>query len=97
MNHEASRCVDFGRWAAGTWTTKTPGIRFAIGHIYSRNDWPYDIGGPALTFGRRTWAVFALCCAEYKARKVDPWAKENQAHQPLVPSRRGLARLAWWR
>ncbi|MGG2460168.1 hypothetical protein ACO0M4_10160 [Streptomyces sp. RGM 3693] len=98
MNREASRFVEFDRWTAGTWRTKLPGIWFAIGYTYSRNERPYGIGGPAITFGRRTWAVFALCSrAEYKGRKVDPWVKESEEFQPLVQPRRGLARLAWWR
>lgn len=94
MKREASSFVSVGRWTAGTWTTRTPGIWFAIGYTYSRDVRPYGIGGPAITFGRRTWAVFALCSrAEYKARAIDPWAKENEEFQPLPSS----SRPRWWR
>ncbi|MFD3514858.1 hypothetical protein [Streptomyces sp. NPDC058657] len=91
MKRTADGFVDFGRWTAGTWTTATPGIWFAIGYTYSSSvGRPHRIGGPALTLGRRTWAVFSLCSrAEYKARKVDPWEKASEDFQPL-PRRR------WW-
>ncbi|MFI1012610.1 hypothetical protein [Streptomyces sp. NPDC020965] len=89
--------VDFGRWTAGTWTTDTPGIWFAVGYTYSRAERPYGIGGPAITLGRRTWAVSALRSrAEYRARKRDPWAKGSEEFQRLPRARRGLRRL-WWR
>lgn len=98
MNREAPRFVDFGRWTAGTWTTRTPDIWFAIGCTYSRNERPYGIGGPALAFGRRTWTVFALCSRpEYKARRIDPWKTESEEFPALVPPQRGLARMLWWR
>lgn len=98
MKRAAAGFVDFGRWTVGTWTTATPGVWFAIGYTYSRTVKPYGIGGPAVTLGRRTWAVFTLCSrAEYKARKRDPWAKESEEFQPLPRHRRGLERLLWWR
>ncbi|MFE3139683.1 hypothetical protein [Streptomyces scopuliridis] len=98
MRREVPGFVDCGRWTAGTWTTETPGVWFAIGYTYSCTVMPYGVGGPAITFGRRTWAVFALYSrAEYKARKNDPWAKESEEFQPLPSSSRGLRRLLWWR
>ncbi|WP_328333431.1 hypothetical protein [Streptomyces sp. NBC_00455] len=98
MKRETPGVVDFGRWTAGTWTTSTPGVWFAIGYTYSSNERPYGIGGPAITFGRRTWAVFTLCSrAEQRARKDDPWKTESEEFQPLPRPRRGLARLRWWR
>ncbi|MFE7567755.1 hypothetical protein ACFU76_12415 [Streptomyces sp. NPDC057539] len=74
-----------------------PGGWLAIGYT-SGTVRPYGIGGPAITFGHRTWAVFASYSrAECKARKADPWAKESEKFQPLpCPSRR-LRRLLWWR
>ncbi|WP_413100861.1 hypothetical protein [Streptomyces sp. Inha503] len=82
--------IDFGRWTAGTWTT-APGIWFAIGYAYSRDESPYGVCGPAITIGRRTWAVFALYSrAEHEARKRDPWAKASEEFQPLPRCRR------WW-
>ncbi|AKN68717.1 hypothetical protein QR97_01880 [Streptomyces sp. PBH53] len=87
----SSQFVDFGRWTAGYWTTKTPGIWFAVGYVYSRNEKPYGISGPAITIGRRTWAVCPLYSrAEHKQRKNDPWAKGSEEFQPL-PRRR-----PWW-
>ncbi|WJV44543.1 hypothetical protein [Streptomyces flavofungini] len=98
MRRAAPGFVDFGRWTARTWTTKTPGVWLAVGYTYRGNERPYGIGGPAITFGRRTWAVFALCSrAEHKARKHDPWATESEEFQPLPRHRRGLGRLRWWR
>ncbi|WP_435244283.1 hypothetical protein [Streptomyces sioyaensis] len=98
MKREAAGFVDFGRWTAGTWTTKTPGIWFAVGYTYSRSERPYGTGGPALTLGRRTWSVFALYSrAEYKARRNDPWATESEEFQPLPRPRCGLGRMLWWR
>ncbi|MGG7574152.1 hypothetical protein [Streptomyces sirii] len=98
MKPEAAGFAGFGRWAAGTWTTETPGIWFAVGYTYSRSERPYGVGGPAITFGRRTWAVFSMYSrAEYLARKNDPWAKESEEFQPLSRPRRGLGRLLWWR
>ncbi|MFE2157056.1 hypothetical protein ACFW9M_04495 [Streptomyces lydicus] len=97
MKRGARGFVDFGRWTAGTWTTKTPGIWFAIGYTYSRNERPYGICGPAIIFGRRTWAVLPLYShAEYKARKDDPWAKDSEEFQPLPRRYRWLRRLLWW-
>ncbi|GAB2990483.1 hypothetical protein GCM10023080_065370 [Streptomyces pseudoechinosporeus] len=56
MRRETVGFINFGRWTAGTWTTKTTGIWLAIGYTYSRTVKPYGIGGPAITSGRRTWA-----------------------------------------
>ncbi|MEV0437712.1 hypothetical protein AB0I84_22940 [Streptomyces spectabilis] len=98
MKRGAAGFVDFGRWTAGTWTSHTPGIWFAVGYTYRNSERPYGICGPAITIGRRTWAVFPLYSrAEYKARKNDPWAKESEEFQPLPQSRCGLRRLRWWR
>ncbi|WP_370418965.1 hypothetical protein AB8O64_10945 [Streptomyces sp. QH1-20] len=97
MKRGAAGFVDFGRWTAGTWTTKAPGIWFAVGYTYSRDEWPYGACGPALTVGRRTWAVFPLYSrAEYRVRRGDPWAKESEEFQPLPRPRCGLRRLLWW-
>lgn len=98
MRRATTGFVDFGRWTAGTWTTETPGIWFAIGYTYSRAVKPSGASGPAITLGRRTWAVFSLYSrAEYKARKNDPWAKESEEFQALPRPRRGLRRLLWSR
>ncbi|NGO67015.1 hypothetical protein [Streptomyces boncukensis] len=89
-----ARFTDFGRWTAGTWTTDVPGVWFAIGYVYTRDVKPYGVCGPAITIGRRTWAVCARHPrAEYKARKDDPWATENEEFRPLPRARKGR----WWR
>ncbi|MER5301361.1 hypothetical protein ABT039_18065 [Streptomyces lasiicapitis] len=97
MRRGAAGFVDFGRWTAGTWTSQTPGVWFAVGYTYRNSERPYGICGPAITIGRRTWAVFPLYSrAEYRARKNDPWAKASEEFQLLPQPRRGLRRLLWW-
>ncbi|MFD7334886.1 hypothetical protein ACFV98_02635 [Streptomyces violascens] len=89
MKRTATGSIELGRWSAGTWTTETSGIWFAIGCFHGRGTKPYGIGGPAITLGRRTWAVFPTCSrAEYKERKQDPWAMESEEFQPLPRQRR---------
>ena len=91
MSCEGAGFVSLGRWTAGTWTTETPGVWFAIGFAYSRDEKSCGTSGPAITFGRRTWAVLPLCSrAVHKARRNDPWAKASEEFQPL-PRQRG-----WW-
>lgn len=98
MSRATRGVVDFGRWTVGTWTTETPGIWFAIGYTYRSAERPYGISGPAITIGRRTWAMFTrFSRSEYKARSVDPWKTESEEFPALAPPQRGLARMLWWR
>ncbi|MEU5159673.1 hypothetical protein AB0G74_08695 [Streptomyces sp. NPDC020875] len=90
------REVEVGRWTFCTWE-EAPGMWFAVGWTRGSAERPYPVGGPALTVGRRTWAVCARYSrAGYRAAREDPWAAEEEVFRPLPRRRRGLARLLWW-